>query len=54
MTRTPEIFESGPADSSRSCWVLFFRALQGFVTMPPKPPEGDVIWKTLSLSGNEW
>ena len=33
---------------------LFFRSLQGFVTMPPKPPVGDVIWKMLSVSGNDW
>ena len=27
-------------------------SLQGFVTMPPNPPVGVVIWKMLWLSGN--
>ncbi len=54
MTRTPGIVESLPADSISSCSVVFFRSLHGFVTMPPKPPVGPVIWKMLSVSGNEW
>ena len=33
--------------------AVFFRWLHGLVTMPPNPPLGDVIWKMLSLSGNE-
>ena len=37
----------------RSCSVVFDRSLQGLVTIPPKPPVGNVIWKMLSDSGNE-
>ena len=47
------ICESGPIDSIRSCSVVFVRSLQGFVTIPPKPPVGNVIWKMLSVSGND-
>ena len=54
ITRTPGISASLPEASSRSCSVVFVRSLQGFVTMPEKPPVGDVIWKMLSVSGNEW
>ena len=43
ITRTPAIFESGPDDSISNSCVVFLRWLQGFVTMPPKPPEGFVI-----------
>ncbi len=25
--------------------MLRFRSSQGFTIMPPKPPEGNVIWK---------
>ena len=39
----PGIFDSGPTDSTSSCWAVFFRSLHGLVTMPPKPPLGDVI-----------
>ena len=53
ITRTPAIFESGSVDSMRSCSVVFCRSLQGLVTMPPKPPVGPMIWKMLSLSGND-
>ena len=53
ITRMPGIFDSGPVDSTSSCCAVFLRSLHGFVTMPPKPPVGDVIWKMLSLSGNE-
>ena len=28
-----------------------FRWFHGFVTIPPKPPVGDVIWKVFSISG---
>jgi len=54
ITRTPGIFESGPIDSIRSCCAVFVRSLQGFVTIPPNPPFGDVIWKMLAASGNAW
>ena len=47
MTRMPGICESFPATSISSCCVVFVRSLQGLVTMPPKPPVGDVIWKML-------
>ena len=53
ITRTPAIFESGSVDSTRSCSAVFVRWLQGLRTMPPKPLVGDVIWKMLSLSGND-
>ncbi len=53
MTRTPAIFEDFAAASICRSWVERFRALQGFVTMPPKPPLGEVIWKMLSLSGKD-
>jgi hypothetical protein len=33
--------------------VFFVRSLQGLVTSPPNPPDGIVIWKMLSVSGNE-
>jgi len=45
ITRMPEIFDSGPVDSSKSCCAVFFRSLHGFVTIPPKPPAGDVNLK---------
>ena len=53
ITRTPGTFESPMAASTCSCSVVFLRWLQGFVTMPPKPPVGLVIWKMLSASGND-
>ena len=53
MTRTPAIFDSGPIDSISSCCVVLVRSLHGLVTMPPKPPLGNVIWKMLPLSGND-
>ena len=49
----PGIRDSGPIDSISSCCVVLLRSLHGFVTMPPKPPVGDVIWKMLAASGNE-
>ena len=49
----PGIFASLPADLDRSCSVVLLRSLHGFVTMPPKPPVGNVIWKVFLLSGNE-
>ena len=33
--------------------MVFFRSLQGFVTMPAKPPPGDVIWNVFPVSGND-
>ena len=53
MTRTPAIFESGAIASISSCCVVLVRSLHGLVTMPPKPPLGNVIWKMLALSGND-
>ena len=49
----PGICDNGPIDSISSCCVVLLRSLHGFVTMPPKPPVGDVIWKMLAASGNE-
>ena len=43
ITRIPAIFESGAVDSTSNCCAVFFRSLQGLVTMPPKPPFGFVI-----------
>ena len=54
ITRTPGIFESFAPASIWSCAVLFLRSLHGFVTMPPKPPVGNVIWNVFSVSGNDW
>ena len=31
-----------PRPAAAAC--VFLRSLQGFVTMPPKPPVGSVIW----------
>ena len=53
ITRTPGMSERRPAVSSRSWSVVRLRALQGLVTIPPNPPVGVVIWKMLSVSGNE-
>ena len=44
---SPGIFASGAEVSTSSCSVVFVRSLQGFVTMPPKPPVGPVIWNVL-------
>ena len=54
MTRTPGISASLPADSRSSSSVVFFRSLQGFVTMPPKPPVAPMIWNVFPVSGNDW
>jgi hypothetical protein len=32
--------------------ACFFRSVHGFVTMPPKPPLGVVIWKMFLVSGS--
>ncbi len=53
IARIPAIFDSFPADSISSWPVVFERWLHGFVTIPPKPPVGNVIWKMLSVSGND-
>jgi hypothetical protein len=53
ITRMPGICDSGPIDSISSCCAVFVRSLHGVVTMPPKPPVGNVIWKMLAASGNE-
>ena len=53
ITRIPGILESGPTDSMSSCCAVFVRSLQGCVTIPPKPPVGNVIWKMLAASGND-
>ena len=42
ITRMPGICDSGPIDSIRSCCVVLVRSLHGLVTMPPKPPVGNV------------
>ena len=51
IVRMPGIFDSGPIDSISSCCAVLRRSLHGFVTMPPKPPEGPMIWKMLAASG---
>ena len=51
MTRTPATLPSAAADSSWSCCVFFERSRQGFVTMPPNPPLGNMIWKVFLVSG---
>ena len=38
----PGIFDSGPIDSISSCCAVLVRSLHGLVTMPPKPPVGNV------------
>jgi hypothetical protein len=53
ITRMPGISDSLPVASTRSCSVVFFRSLQGLVTMPLKPPVGEVIWKVAPVSGND-
>ena len=53
ITRTPAILASFPDDSISSCPVVFRRSLHGFVTMPPKPPVGLVIWKVWPVSGKD-
>ena len=53
MARIPGIFDSGPISSTSNCCVLFVRWLQGFVTNPPNPADGNVIWKILSVSGKD-
>ena len=42
ITRTPGIFDSGPIDSINSCCVVLVRSLHGLVTIPPKPPDGNM------------
>ena len=42
IARMPGIFDSGPIDSISSCCVVLVRSLHGLVTMPPKPPVGNV------------
>ena len=39
--------------STRICGTLRFRSLNGFVTMPPKPPLGKTTWNDDSCSGSE-
>ena len=39
--------------SMRSSSVDFVRPLQGFVTIPPKPPVGFMSWKVLAASGKD-
>ena len=34
--------------------MLLLRSSQGFVTMPEKPPLGNVIWNVACVSGNDW
>jgi len=53
ITRTPGIFESPAAASIWICDVVFFRSLQGLVTMPPKPPVGVMSWNVFWYSGND-
>jgi hypothetical protein len=54
MTRSPAILESRAEASPWSWAVLLVRSLHGLAAMPAKPPEGKIIWKMLSVSGNEW
>ena len=51
ITRMPGTWESGPMDCIINACALFFRSLQGFVTIPPNPPFGEMIWKMLPVSG---
>ncbi len=50
----PGISASFPEDSTRRSWVVFFRSLQGFVTMPPKPPVATGDLEVLPVSGKDW
>src|SRR5215468_4301282 len=54
MILTPGSFASFADASTDSCSEVLVRWLQALVTMPPKPPVGEVIWKMLSASGKEW
>src|SRR5439155_25943293 len=53
IMRTPGSFDRAAAASIWSRAVDFFLWLHGLVTIPPNPPPGEVIWKVMSLSGNE-
>ncbi len=53
ITRIPGIRDSPPAASIWICAVVFFRSLQGLVTIPPKPPVGKISWNEFLYSGNE-
>ncbi len=51
--RTPVIPLSFGDSSSWMANMLRFRSSQGFTSMPPKPPVGNVTWKLWSYSGVE-
>ena len=42
---------AAPSTPSAAAASVLVRSLHGLVTMPPKPPVGDVSWKMLAVSG---